>query len=57
MRLPTPNTKTMLYMIDRAQKRYDACLKVYGGRSSHTRAARKTLETYRRNAQERGQIE
>ncbi|MGL6052632.1 MAG: hypothetical protein ACRC16_22070 [Aeromonas salmonicida] len=57
MKLPVPNTKTMLYMIDRAQKRYDACLKVYGARSSHTRGARKTLETYLRNARERGQIE
>lgn len=55
-KLPAPKLADALDLILRAEKRYEACLKVYGARSSHTRAAKKARDTYVAKAKARGQI-
>ena len=56
MKLPVPDKKTSHMMIGRAKSRYDACVKVYGKNSEHTRFAKKTLDKYTQNAINRGYI-
>ena len=56
MKLPTTQPDELLYMIDRARARYEACLKVHGPRNSQTRQAKWKLETFTANARVRGLI-
>lgn len=56
-RLRPSSKATMIALIDNAQRRYDACLKVHGARSGHTRQAKHALKTYTENARRYGYID
>ena len=55
-KLPTTKPDELLYMIDRARQRYEACIRVHGSRNSQTRQAKRKLGTFVANAKARGLI-